>query len=1059
MPKYEDKKTNGSKGESKPNYHDSNMSREAQEKAEGLDTKTEGTAPETRYQDKQQISEVIKSTEANTPKTGFNKTKTAAGGSAVKQAVAAKVLLADADYAGAPGGVTQSASRSGLKTMQYSGDAGTILGSAANTPVVGSPSRSDQRFGKQLDATMKKINFLASEQAVTEYQNPAPLGESADKVQGYYGTPKNASIRSQKCEGGTPADMLVERSADEITEDMLFYINGQYVKGDLPSNAQMVYGVEPTKITTFDANGIRATQELAGDDAIIYGNYLPRRVRFTFSKTRVGGTVTLRSIRYSVDDISITDESQDVANSSSTAFIRDMNCDEIARQNIDSKAGRETELNWSPLGRAVEEPTATVGFLQRIEADLGARVYASYKFGSKAHAYQLNKTAKDGQRVHTPALEMMLGAIVSNISSEDYTGGAYFNGYSSAFDKAAMQRGAASLLIAINDSTSKYETKADFLVQPKSLRHAFQIADNSMNVFRLKREFAAALNNEDVFSTIDRGYDPFLPVCITDRVGLISCIDYSRFGDMTADAQGILQYDHPAFQYAYANRSSNYLTVVEHPLLAGIKDYIVSKATRIYDVLKDSKDSVGDITLDVPIVSCSTCFSLWDFLIMEAVPYMVKRRINALRDVLDFEVNFEYPFNLDAIKDLNPNNAVNYGFKSIDEPLETRQMIPSAAIRWIMPEFFWGIGRGSHKQGRYVSPWYFNEMQFELQGHAANDVGNKAKFTKGFDMPYMNGVMSLPVIRNGVRLGYLDDVYNMSERDVRLCLDRMTRLPIGASSDNDFNVYKYGQANEGIPIVEGDFTIKDYLCTPRELGMFMHAPHGLLRVQDNKDPIVNGFAGFAQITDDMLGNTSYRLRCWKGAQTVPTEILGTAAVAINRAQAFKQYWDESPACLMAGIGGAPEVEGYRSRREVGFLVSMRQCFNNTNATAIGLKDNQGTFIPATLGQGANCNSAQYKSYDAELRVIAFHKGLWGRLQRLPMVISPFDTCDFNAGSGANYDPYDFAYMFGFAGMMASDYNQDLYNRTNHIQDQGWLYTVDDFIKDSPVFKDSIKYTI
>lgn len=1049
MSKFEKQQSSGG---SKPDYKEGNVSRSQEQKDEGLRTVSNSTAPDTRYDTIQQVGEVAKAAETKAPKTGFNKKTITEGGSSLKQNVASKVLLSEGDYAGVPGGGVSSASTYGLKSLSYSGDAGSILGSAANSPVVSSPSRSDGRFDKKLDATAKKIDFLASEQVLTEYQNPKPLGESADEPQGYYGTPKNTSVRSQKSAGGTPASLLVERSADELSKDILVFSHGQYVK-----DSNVNYNVEPTKISDF-TNGVRTDTDLSGADVIKYGNYLNRALKITLKKDSDSTPAYVAAMTYVSDDLTADGESDATINAASTNYIIDMNADEIARQHIDAKAGQETSLTWSPLGRAVPQPTQTVGLLRRIEADLGAMVYTAYKFASKGFAYQLNKASKDGQRTVTPIREMLTGDIAANMSSADYSNGSeYYNGYDTAFDPALYRAGSAALLIALFDTVGKYSTKADVLLQPRGLRKAFQVADNNMNVFRLKKEFAAALNNQDVFSTIDRGYDPMMPVCITDKVGIISCLDYARFGNYTrASYSSPRVYSAARFKYAYANRSSNYVVTVGHPLLDGIADFIEQHANKLFKECRD-KASDKEAIITIPLNYATTTLGLWEFLVLYAVPFMQRARINSLRDVLDFEVNFDYPFSLETIANLNPRNAVNYSLTGIDEPLVTRQMIPSTAIKWIMPEFFWGVGTAGSSNWLTVMPYYFNEMQFTPNDNPGADGAT------GYTQEYMSGVMSFPVIRNGVRLGYLDDMYSMSERDVRLCLDRLVRAPAYVDSEvtAQYNVYKYGQANEGIPCIAGRFTLKQLLSTPRELGWFMDAPYGLLRVKDNLKANATkfGYDAFAPLTDYVDGNTSYRLRCYKGVQNVKTEILQAADVNIDRSQAFKQYWDESIAAYCEPIGSSTTLKDFRARLDVGFLVSMRQCFNSVTPSSLSLAENQGSFIPFTVAYAVNSSSIQNQSTDDELKVVALHKGLWGRLQRLPMVISPFDTCDFASGSGANYDPYDFAYMFGLAGMMASDYNQDLYNRTNQVQDQGWLYVSDPFVAASPIFKDSIKYTM
>lgn len=1065
MPKYKAKaRDNGdmAKGEFKPsdeNYAKGNLSRNAQQDAENLPVLTDRTAPKSRYQDNQQVHSSLQATDTSLPDTGFSRKTSAGKGSQVKQEVASRVAIEDSDFAGIPGSANNSAGRSGLKSLQFSGDAGSILGTAANTPVVGTPSRSEGRFEKQLDATNKKINFLASEQVLSEYDNPKPLGESGNDKQGYYGTPKNTSVRSQKIAAGTPADLLVERSADVITRDELFYTVGQYVKS---RDANINYAVEPTKSTIFNKSGVRTDVDLKGDNAIKYSNWLNRAMKVTFKKESTTDRAYISEIDYVSEDLGC-DEDVATVNAAATNFIADMNSDEIVRQNIDAKAGRETEPGWSPLGRGVVQPTATVGFLQRIENDCGAVEFTAAHFASKGHAYQLNKAAKDGQRTVTPMREMLLGDIVGNMSSKDYSGDSeYFNGLPSAFTAEAYRLGSPALLINLFDSVAKYQTKADVLTQPRSLRHFINTADNNINVFHMKREFANALLNRDVFSTIDRGYDPLLPVCITDKVGLISPVSYSRLGAYTRSAYGAdRNFKYTPFEYSYSNRSSNYTIRVNHPILEGLSVFFEMYCEKIAQLLGVNGDNLKTFTLEIPMTYATTCFTLWEFLVLASAPYAMKDRINSLRDILDFETNFEYPFDNVSLKEKNFMNAVNYYMESIDKPLQSRVMIPSVALSWIMPEYIWCI-RNKNKDVVNVMPWYFNEGQYSiLVDGAANDSGHV-----GYEQRYLSGSMSMPVIRSGVRLGYLDDLYSMSERDVRLCLDRMVRSPIGQDSDTGlFAVYKYGQANDGQPAITGQITIKDLVSTPRELGWFAVAPAYLLRVKDNliakAGSIVNGFSGFAGMTELVGANTSYRLYCWKGAAHIDADILTPATVNVSRAQAFRQFWDCNPAVIMGSLSGTPVSKVYRPRIDVGFLPSIRFCFNDLTAGEMHVQSSQGLFIPFTKGYVDGTGNASQVSTDASMSVIALHKGLWGRLQKLPFVISPWDTCDFDtAGSSLPniIDPYDYAYMFGLAGFMASDYNQDIYDRINQVQNQGWLYTKDPFTQASPVLRDGSKFT-
>lgn len=962
-------------------------------------------------------------------------------------------------------GSTFTPSRVGLRTLSYSGDSGSILGNSSRTPVVGAPSRSEGRFGKKLDPTVRKIDTCASEQSKSSYKTPAPLSESGDKVQGYYGTPKNDNIRVQKSAHGTPANILVERSADEISRDMLFYSQGQYIWTDALANDNSL--IEPTISTTFSNNGVREEHPLAGDDAIHYSNYANRAIEIIFARDNDNSPAYVSNIAYITEDLNPLNESQQVADLSATHILTDMNKDELTRQSFDEKAGQETEPTWSPLGRAITQPSQTVGLLSRLENDTGAVIATAYRFLSKGLSYQQNKAAKDGQRLHVPVREMFIGDISANESSQDFSADTdHYIGYNNIFDREVMARGCASIFIAIDDTTAKYNTRGDLLSLPKSVRKLLGIAKNNMGVFRTKQQFLKTMYKEDVFSTIGGEYDPYLPVYITDKVGLISNLSYDRFGSFDRDGyssdpdrQGI------DFEYCYSNRSSNYIVTVTHPLLRGIENYLNAWADKFYRVLSESASEgtkKGFRSLQIPIQYATTTITAWECLVCAATPYIQRERINAMRDILDYEDNFGYPFDLVPLSEEVCTASDEYTFTSVDEPLKTRVMTPDVAITWIYPEFHWLI-KDRQVLGDVpatVLPWYFSEVGF-------NSYGTGHEYAESYSLADDPAVMSLPTFRSGITTDSMMSIYDMDERELRLCLDRMTRpvmlAPGSTTSVDHYNVYKYGQANDGIPVVTSSvFTVASYLAVPRELGLFCVAPHGFLRNQDNLEAnsAVIGYETYCDMDTVMGGDTSYRLRCWHGHTAVNPEILGVDDVKINRGQSFFQYWDCSPASLHSSATST--IDGYRVRRDVGFFCSMRQGFTRMTTESIYGGINASRFIPFTVGYhlpGADGQATVYnispQSTDSTLHVYAFHKSLWGRVQRLAFAISPWDTCDYSTSGDNNtcqFDPYDFMYIFGCSGFMASDYNEDIYNKMNIIQQQGYLYTSDPFINDTPILK-------
>lgn len=704
-------------------------------------------------------------------------------------------------------------------------------------------------------------------------------------------------------------------------------------------------------------------------------------------------------------------------------------------------------LIWTSLARAVRQPTKTVGYLRDIESITGAHVWFAYKKFALAHSYMLNKAAKDGMKVHTPMIEALCGQILPDVSSADIT-----KFTTTPFKSELYKAGAASLMIELYDSVKKYNTKADILIQPRSLRMHAQTADNNMNPLRLKAEFAQTVNNREVFSTIDRDYDPLQPVCISDNEAIVSCYDFNQlysFKSLNENGEPVFQ--NPVFKYMYSDLRNKYVVTAACPLLSGMHEYLNSIGSKLRSI-------IGDDELVIPMIHSTTKFSLWGLMLMAATPFILNERVNSLRDVLYYEKNVEYPFHqLTKIEDLNPMDAVNYTNSDYMEPLVSKQMMPSAALTWILPELFWPFDElTSEDTYRYVLPWYFNEEEFDFMEDGVRQNLNKS-------------VMTYPSVRSGVRFGYLDDIYGMSERDIRLCLDRLIQIPTFEQGEGTSGVYKYSQNTDGIPFVQikgTNFTIKSYLSLARELGNFIVAPSGLLQPIPVGYEFNTSYANFASEDTPMLGSSSYSLKIWHGRNPISFNdkndtdqkiLLGTS-INVDRSEAYKQDWD-SYHCLV------DNSKGYRTGlTDYGFVLAINNLFMSDGSTIFG----RSKFIPFTTGvvSGAtddpNTSNIQPAYKDASVYgIISLQKAIWTRIQKLPFALSPFDVCS-NArktGEDANkVDPFDFLYYFGLAGFRASDYREDTYNRLNQIVEQGFTFLQDPYIKDSPIFKESRKYT-
>jgi hypothetical protein len=1018
------------------------MTREQNEQSEGMTQVKEVNAPKTRFQQDQQIGEAMDAKDTNAGDQDYNKHSAGVKGTSLKQEVASKVLVNGTSGAGSleTAAVGSSAKLAGAKTMTYSGTEGTILGAASGTPNMGKSDRADSRLGRRLDATNKKINYLVSEQVVVEYDQPTPLAES-DSTQGYNGTPKNTSARMQKTQGTTPTDLLYDRSIDEITRDEVFFTSGQYVR-----QQGVALNDSPTK--TWDVTTMKEVPFSSRR-----GSFMPVTLNVTFEKNKNGSAYVSS---FSVDEIDVTPNPvpYNVMNLSGTNAIIDMNMAEIDRQGIDTKAGIETNPNWSPLARAVPQPTATVGYLRDMENIVGSEVYTSYRFANKSLAYQLNKAAKDGQNTTGPRNEMLLGLIGAHVNSGDYDPTGI---YKDPFDPVMLSRGAPSLLIDLFDSAIKYKNKADILTQPRSLKMHVQTADNNINQFRVKPEFVAALNSRDVFSTIDRGYDAMSPVCMTDCVRLIHPLSFASSFGFTDDGTG-RKYTSQLFAYQYKNRMSTYVLKITNPLLAGIAYFMDMYADALYKKCDGHK-------LCIPIVHSTRCFSLWDFLVCACVPYIQWERTNSMKDVLDYETAFEYPFHqLKDLGSLNPLAATNYTLKSRDEPLEAHEMLPSVALSWILPESFVRLSAD-----KTLLPWYFTEGQFTFGDPTGNDTAATVK--AGAKLGPWAGLMNYPVTRAGVRSAYLDDVYSMSERDLRLTLDRMVVNPGYSTSpdDNKLSVYKYSQATEGgvIDYNGAHLTAIDILKTPRELGWFMVAPAGVCqptrivkaseyKIEKSGDTYPKLW--YKEFEHSKIWDTSYRLRSWCNFYSKEIDSnrasLDPNAVAINRAENFIQKWDErcavDPAYIVSDFGYATIVASniapqYFNAVPIAFNDVCGASGNALSFGNIAWANYETTGTAASNGIGQKYTTAKLTRPDMLF---------YNRIQKLPFVLNPFDGCTI-----ASCDPFAFASMLNFAGFMESDYNEDCYNRIVQVQNQGWLYSQDPFVHDSPIFKDSFRLTM
>ena len=1020
--------------------------------------------PSERFQTEAQIDDAQRASKIQTPDSQYTLKKTKANGGVLKQEVAAKVLGEKGAGSRSSDTDVSPASSYGLRSIEFSGDTGTLLGNVSGTPILDKDSQGGTRVEKRLSDVNKDINYLASEQILVEYDNIPPLAES-DKNIGYNGNPANIAARSQKKTGLTPAELLYDRSVDFLLQDGFVFTTGQVVKQSGVSDASYptkTYVNQPYEVNGNKRSGwhsINVSGDDPSGDTTVYpaqarGNYAPREIQITFKKD-AGSAPYVAGFKVIEDDFSANDTDYRVVNKACGNHVIDLNCAELSRQTIDQEAGSPNADHYNPLGRSVDQPSRTVMYLRDIESSTGATMFMAYKFAQKARGFYLNRTAKDGQDLITPALDALYGHLMADSSSESIyktLGGSGSSVPNIFFNTKGMKLGSAAIMPALFGSMNQFKTKADFVTHPKGLRLPLQTADNNLNPFRVKREFVAAINSIDAFSTIDRGYDPMSSVAILDNVRLVYPYSWAKmlaFTRKSASADRVYTSKLFTYKYAAGNGAQTYYVKVADPVLNGIAYFAELHASQIFNTLYNTSDGDKDneVVWHIPVVHSTTHFSLWDLLVCASAPYIIYERTNSLKDILDFQQYYKYPFpEFVPLKEANPMNAVNYGNPSALQPLEVKQMLPSSAIRWILPELMTPIGED------LMLPWYFNEQEFSKGGTSSDPTLTQSG----------KSMLTTPVIRSGVRLSYLDDFYGMDVEDVLLSLDRLVVAPTTAVFGQAFHgyTYKYSQDSDGIPVVHGTsalITVSQYHAIPRQLGWFMPAFAGeccVDAVYGDDDPAATGFGAIGATENIAVGlvGSSFRAIMYRSAAKDPYDgktrsgILMPGSIAVNRAQAFTQKWVMRRAA--EANNGSSEFDVLLSPAE-GITTS-----GSGASTAPTIKASASSFRPFVWADYyVNDTNDPQNIYSAGPALFAPHRMFWGLIQKLPFVLNPFDAI-----GSSWYDPFGFAYIFGLAGFYAADYSEMEYNRMVQRQNLGFGYVQDPFIQQSPVFRDAMRFT-
>lgn len=962
----------------------------------------------------------------------------------------------------------------------FSGGAGAVGEDLGATSQSTTSYRSGTRAGKRSDPITRKVDFLNAEIIKTSVKESKPLSET-DAKQGYNGNYQNEHAITQKTNGGAPGDVLFNRSADMISFDMIYYPEGQFNTTQIDT---------PSLSITEDA-GSSETKKVE----LSFGNFIHRSLKLTLSKD----VQKIVNMTFDVEDVTPTGLDERTIRAAGDAYIRTVNRNELDRLAIVHNAGNESDPKWSCLGDVIVDATDQNMLMRQIDGCAGDMVYLSHWKLNTALAYQLNKTSKDGRRITGPMAEMM-NQYIEGIYSTMQESVSEADGIELALNrKETLGAGSPALWLRMMDSTTKYNTKGKVLSLPLSFKNAIPVAQANASPLVMHSQLKQLLATQELFSTIDKPYDPFLPICVTDGAGLALPI---RYDEMYEIVDG--QYKSKLQTMTYENLRNRYRIVISDHFTKGLFDWFQERLPSIYRIISDSRikgdwpSSTNGYTITIPIVSGTLGVSLWDLIVLSAVPNMVDDRIAPFTEVLKYEKNFGYPYS--GLEHVNLSvEPRNFSFGGFEAPLTAGMASGAAAMRVQLPEIFWpktvyhannimeGVGDVA-PDGVVVDvvlPWYFNQQQFET---VTMDGAVKSAMVLSDDY----ATMSYPSTRSGTTLNSLDSVYSMTEEGLRSLLDRMVvypaydgteqyrsyRLHKRPMSDVDADyggtmypshTYKYGLTSDGIPVLsyiaymdDADkstfsLTINDVVKTPRELGLVQVAPAGYLTPVADKAGDTNYRDGYSSYFG--LSGSSFRFTSYTAAAVGKypgNTILSTGSTDISLGADLKQTYHT----YFANADAANMDEGW--------LLSSAALFATDSTGAVTTTNNVSSFKPFVDGSYDgwtwNSKTSTYGGSEtqstASLSTISLQKYFWGRLQRLPFIINPFDANVYDITSVTksdvininNLDIFDAMYCFGFCGFRASDYSELTDIRLKTRIGQGMNYISDPFIENSLLLK-------
>lgn len=931
--------------------------------------------------------------------------------------------------------------------IPFGGGAGYIGKDRSATVKGNGLTKSGDRPGRTMDTALRHFDDIPAESFVVPLKTIPQLKDGTSAV-GYNGNYENEHAISQKGSGGSPASNKFFRTLDVVEYDMLYFAEGQMNLAE--EDAQVIHNWRGTR---YDTDGEAKK--------FVTGNYLIRSLDVTFDSSN-----NVTKMNFTVDDISrkkydAQTESmvphylnEDEIRAAGDAYMRNRNIMELDRLNMVKNAGDETQPNWSPLGCVVKDPTPTNRMYKEIEAMAGDLAYISASKLSTALSYQINKARKDGMRKISPIYEMCEG----NIEGSTVRHASWPNeDIGSLFDKLTLKKGSAALYIAINDSTAKYNSKSKFLSLPLSFKVALDTAKKNIGSLRMHETLFNEFNRQETFGKVDEDGSGITPYFISDGAGI--AFPYNIADTFNNNEPIVNNRIEKAFNIHYEDMRNMYDYECYNFFVQGLVNYFVRKAAKIREVCKASEGS--DFTLHIPVTSTTTCLSLWDLIVCDAMKDIAIERQYALEPVLSYEMKNGYPYSgLIELKSVSIGGTEGVGFTDITEPLQARNIPLKVAVRLLLPEVFspksvqnfdlsTGIG-GNFIACQVILPWYFNQNQFEplqlSKGKAWNLKANDNAYMTFFDS------------RAGVTFNNMDRILEMDPEQLKLCMDRMINIPAPIKFVDQPNyvakTYKYSDSDDGM-IVHNYYgfcsdttiedkhrgqmlTIGDILATPRELGLSFIAPAGIVT------PAFDGVdSDYRSIGSSYLrfSGPSFRIKYWHVADKISNTIFEDNLLT-GQGRNFSAKYDV--------IEATPD----RGSDDIGIYVYANKDVSGSPYTSediIPFKKvtGEGSYDPVS---GVYIAGEETDGSTYCLKLNSILKYLYTRIQILPFILNPFDSCCYKLSGKPGFtlvnklDDFDFLHLYNVCGFRAGEYSGVQYDRNRARISLGLGYVSDPYIE-------------